>query len=300
MSVLIFLGEDEFLTTELARSVAERFKAGRVIVESEEDWAGFNLRQEGLFAQGTKKVVFIKNQLRRKNKKKIENLKNSLDSNHFIFIENEKKKFFCPRFIKQKAKLFNVDVLSRRYSFWKKIAGKMGATLSYAEFQEAVSSLGGNLSLLWTLLAQKALISRPLSYLLKSWSWGNVFALIEAFHQRSLIRVLQEIRSLRLSEADPLQVWYLLASEFVRLYQFKNGVPLGVHPFVKQKLKQTIGLYSLEQLEDILGQLYETDLRLKTGFFAGSSSQKHNWEVILSFVFWWFFSFDSKKYSTRY
>lgn len=299
MAILIFRGKNDFLTSELAYLMTQKFEGQKIVIENEEEWSGLKLRQEGLFNQGGKKVVFAKNQLRLKNKKNLETLRNRLDSDHLIFIENNKGEFFCPRFIKQKARIYDVDVLSRRYSFWKKIAEQIGTSLTYSEFQEAAAFLGDNIALLWTMLEQKAVVRRPLTYLLQGWSWGNIFRFVEAIHKKSLSEALEEIRSLRINETEPLQVWYLLVNEFVRLYQLKNNIPINAHPFVKQKLKEKAYLYNSEELERILDYLYELDTELKIGFLGRLVSRKQNWEVIFCFVFWWFSAFASMQHSSK-
>ncbi len=298
MAVLIFHGQDEFLVSEIARLMSQRLKGERMTVENEEDWSDLRFRQEGLFDQGQKRVLIFKNQLRSKNQKLLEGLRRWIKEDNLVFVEVVPKKatFYCPTFLKKEARFYDVDKLARQYTFWKKIAYKVGTDLSYDEFREAMSILGPHLALLWTVIQQKALAGKPIKELLRDWTWGDIFRFLESFHRGAPTNIFKEIRLLYLNGVDAYKVWYTLVSEFVRLYQLKHGLQLDLHRFVQQKLKERLSLYETAELETILQQMFDLDLKLKTGYFGRASGKKEGgWEVILSFVFWWFSVFWPQK-----
>lgn len=104
---------------------------------------------------------------------------------------------------------------------------------------------------------------------------GNIFELVDALGQRKTQVAIELLNDQLRHNAEPLYLLAMITRQYRMLLQVRDlaarGVPqeqiakqLGLHPFVGRKVLDQSRHYSVEELEEIMTRLLETDVGLKT------------------------------------
>jgi DNA polymerase III delta subunit len=288
MAITIIQSKDE--------AMAKRFfelniKSDFELIENQADWLKILTTQESLFSnqKAINTFCFI-NMLRSNFKKELDALKKHEGGRKFLFLEYSlgKEKKYTPSFIRQEARVIDLDKLSKGFSFWQKVATKMGVKIEFSEWQEAINLIGNRLALLFSVLEQKQIVPKyKLDFFLSRFPEGNIFKFIDAVDKKDASAVFHWLHLFWVSEEKPGLIWNQLVRYFVNLGQLSEGLEPKIHPYALMQLKKSIVYYPRDELRELLRKLLDFDTKLKTGFLDSNDKER---EVIYLLLFSWLFS----------
>lgn len=159
-----------------------------------------------------------------------------------------------------------------------------GKKIEEQALDELVGRLGENLYLqkkeiekIVTYMGEEKIVTLEIvQYLVPESRQGNIFNLVKSVGHKNMEEAFYHLHKLYLQNEHPLVILAMLSRQFRLLYQFlllqEKGLPphemaayLKVQPFVVKELAAQAGNYNRKIIADILPQLKETDLKIKTG-----------------------------------
>jgi len=287
MSATIIYSKDE----NLLKRFFEILAGGEFeLIRDEADLEKNFSTQISLFSEKKNKQTFCLINLLQKNlEKKLANLEEQTEKNNLFFLQLIRgQRNYLPVFLKDKVKIIELDKMVKSFSFWQKIAKKIGTDISYSEWQKALTIVGSRVHFLFSVLEQKALAKKyDIDFLLGKWSEGNIFKLTDSLEEKNLAQFFYQLKIFWQSEEDPSRIFNYLINHFIKLGQISLGFNPKMHPYAFVQAKKSLNFYSSNELKGILNKLFSLDIKMKTGFFDNSFKTK---EIIYSFVFWFLFS----------
>lgn len=269
-------------------SMAKRFfelniKGEVDFIREPQDFTKVLIRQNSLFSRNSKKVFCFINMLNKKFANELTTLEKQDSNNKLFFLQFVNGKIFMPFWVKKQAKIYDLDQLSRSFSFWQKVAIKMEVKIEYEEWQRAITILGNRYHLLFSALEQKRIVPKyKLDFFVQNWPEGNIFKLVDALDHKNASEALRILQFFWQRDEDPGLILNTIARHFIQLQQVKNGAKIAIHPYALIQLKKAIVYYKKGEIEQILTYLLKLDIKSKTGYLE--SSQK-NRELIYFLFF---------------
>lgn len=298
MSKLLIRGEkqNKFMITiiqskneSMAKLFFELNVAGEVdFIREGQDFSKILVNQNPLFAAKKKKIFCFLNMLDKKFAKELTALEKSALENKLFFLQFGKAKIFLPQWAKKQIKIYDLDKLSSNFSFWQKIASKVGVVIDYDEWQKANLILGSRNHFMFSILGQKKLAPKySLDFFVINWSEGNIFKLLEAIDQKNSLETLRILQLFWQRDEDPVLVWNIIVRHFIQLKQIKDEVKISIHPYAASQLKKVLVNYKRTEIEQILINLLKLDVKAKTGYLEGKQKGR---ELIYFLLFSLLFS----------
>ena len=108
-------------------------------------------------------------------------------------------------------------------------------------------------------------------------SEGNIFSLVDNLSQKKGEEALKELGNLLAIGEPPVRIIYMIARQFRLLllakdlkmrgyYEKEIAAELDLHPYVTSKILRQIDKFSFIELERDLELIWESDLKMKSGF----------------------------------